>query len=116
MRSGTLAYRSVTGHNPTKSTSRWLGTGAHYGFGAALGAVYGLAAHRTPGLRAGCGLLYGSLVWAVADEGAMPALGLSRGPRELPIGVHLYALAGHWVYGATLEGTMRVLSAELKSL
>jgi hypothetical protein len=47
------------------------------------------------------------LVWAAADEGAMPALGLSRGPRELPWSVHAYALLGHCVFGATLETTLR---------
>jgi uncharacterized membrane protein YagU involved in acid resistance len=104
---GTAVYRSLTGDTPDRRTSRWLGIGAHYAFGATLGVVYALGSNRAPALRAGFGVLYGSLVWAIADEGAMPALGLSRGPRELPLGVHGYALAGHWVYGATLEGFMR---------
>jgi uncharacterized membrane protein YagU involved in acid resistance len=109
VQAGTLVYRSLTGDVPAKSTRRWLGTAAHYGFGGAAGVVYAIASNRAPGLRAGFGVLYGSLVWAVADEGAMPALGLSRGPRDLPIGVHLYALAGHWVYGATLDCALRLL-------
>ncbi len=90
--------------------SRWLGTGAHYAFGAALGVIYAIGSNRAPALRTGWGVLYGSFVWAIADEGAMPALGLSRGPRELPVGVHAYALAGHWAYGAALEGSMRLLT------
>lgn len=107
VQAGTVVYRSLTGHAPDRTTSRWLGTGAHYAFGATLGVVYALGSNRAPALRAGFGVVYGSLVWAIADEGAMPALRLSRGPRELPLGVHAYALAGHWVYGATLEGFMR---------
>jgi uncharacterized membrane protein YagU involved in acid resistance len=109
VQAGTAVYRSVTGRAPDRATGRWLGTGAHYTFGAALGVVYALGSSRAPALRAGFGVFYGSLVWAIADEGAMPALGLSRGPRELPLGVHGYALAGHWVYGATLEGFMRAM-------
>lgn len=109
VQAGTALYRSLTGHAPDRATGRWLGTAAHYTFGAALGVVYAFGSNRAPAVRAGFGVLYGSLVWAIADEGAMPALGLSRGPRELPLGVHAYALAGHWVYGATLEGSMRAM-------
>jgi uncharacterized membrane protein YagU involved in acid resistance len=105
---GTLVYRSLTGHAPDRATGRWLGTGAHYTFGATAGVVYALGSIGAPAVRAGFGVLYGTLIWAAADEGVMPALGLSRGPRELPLGVLGYSLAGHWVYGATLEGFMRV--------
>ena len=80
---------------------------AHYGFSAAVGVCYIVLAQRVPSLRAGFGGLYGALVWAAADEGAMPALGLSRGPRALTPGLHLYSLFGHWVYGATLEAVRR---------
>ncbi len=107
---GTVVYRSLTGHTPDRTTSRWLGTGAHCAFGSALGVVYAVGSNRAPALRTGFGVLYGSLVWAIAYEGAMPALGLSRGPRELPLGVHAYALPGHWLYGSTLEGPMRLLT------
>jgi uncharacterized membrane protein YagU involved in acid resistance len=107
VKAGTVAYRAVAGHNPRRAVQPWLGSAAHYGFGAATGLCYALASDRAPALRTGFGTLYGSLVWAIADEGVMPALGLSRGPRQLPLGVHAYALCGHWVYGATLEAVMR---------
>jgi hypothetical protein len=51
--------------------------------------------------------VFGSIVWAIADETVMPALGLSRGPRELTAGTHVQALAGHWVYGATVDFARR---------
>jgi hypothetical protein len=47
-------------------------------------------------------------VWAIADEAAMPALGLSRGPRQLTRGMHAYSLLGHRMYGATLEAVRRL--------
>ena len=76
---------------------------AHYAFSAAVGVNYMLASERAPELRRGFGTVYGSLVWATADEGAVPALGLSKTPDQIPLGVHAYALGAHWVYGATLE-------------
>jgi uncharacterized membrane protein YagU involved in acid resistance len=112
VQTGTVVYRTMTGEAPPRCARRWLGTAAHYGFGAASGAMYGLLSGSAPDLRAGYGIGYGTLVWAVADEGAIPALGLSRGPGDLPLGVHAYAIAGHWVYGATLEASLRLLLRE----
>ena len=112
---GSEVYRWLTGREPNRETRTWLGSAAHYAFGGTLGVLYGAASHRAPAVRAGFGLLYGTMVWIIADEGAMPALGLSRGPGGLPTGVHAYALAGHWVYGATLEGSMRLLTCSSQS-
>ena len=74
-----------------------------------------LASERAPELRRGFGTVYGSLVWATADEGAVPARGLSKQPGEIPLGVHAYALGAHWVYGATLEGCRRIASSVLEA-
>jgi uncharacterized membrane protein YagU involved in acid resistance len=107
VRSGSAAYEVVTGHPPDPRVKPWLGSAAHYLFGASAGLVYGLLAPRVPSMRSAFGTGYGTLVWAIADEGVIPALGLSRNPRQIPADVHLYALAGHWVYGATLESFRR---------
>lgn len=45
----------------------------------------------------------------VADEGAVPWLGLSKGPTEYPVSTHAYALASHMVYGLTAEFTPRAV-------
>ena len=108
---GTAAFRSVAGYTPGRETQQWLGTAAHYAFSAAVGVNYMLASERAPELRRGFGTVYGSLVWATADEGAVPALGLSKTPDQIPLGVHAYALGGHWVYGATLEACRRIASS-----
>lgn len=104
---GTAVFRSVAGYTPSKEAQQWLGTAAHYAFSAAVGANYLLASEHAPDLRRGYGTIYGSLVWAAADEGVLPAVGLSKQPNQIPIGVHAYALASHWVYGATLEACRR---------
>jgi hypothetical protein len=108
VRVGTVTYRAVTGMTPDRATRSWLGTVVHYAFAGTVGACYAVAAERLPSIRAGYGTAYGTAVWIVADEMIMPLLGLSRGPRQLPAGVHAYALAGHWVYGLTLESALRL--------
>ena len=77
----------------------------HYGFGTAMGALYGTLAElgprevrRHPVL---CGMGFGSMLFAGADEAVVPAVGLSRKLSEVPASSHIYALASHLVYGAT---------------
>lgn len=110
VRVGAAAYRAVTGDEPERSVRPWLGTAAHYGLGLAAGLCYGIAIDRAPWLRAGFGTLYGALVWVVADEGLVPAAGLSRRPLQLSPSVHAFALGGHLAFGAALEGTVRLIS------
>jgi hypothetical protein len=107
-KAGAIVYRAVVGHKPRrKALKRRLGRAMHYAFSAGAGLVYALMADAAPALRAGFGTMFGAIVWAIADEGATPALGLSKGPREIPLDVHLFALCGHGVFGATLEGVTR---------
>jgi putative membrane protein len=112
---GTAAFRTVAGYTPSKETQQWLGTAAHYAFSAAIGVNYLLASEQAPDLRRGYGTVYGSLVWAAADEAVLPAAGLSKKPSAIPMGVHAYALASHWVYGATLEACRRVAAGLLEA-
>ena len=103
VRAGTAAFAAATGETASPPLRNPLGTAAHYGFGAAMGVVYVMMAPRLPRLRIGHGALYGALVWAVADEVLMPALGLSRGPQQLSPRTHAYALGGHVIYGAAVH-------------
>jgi len=112
---GTAAFKSVAGYTPGPETRQWLGTAAHYAFSAAVGVNYLLASERAPELRRGYGTVYGSLVWATAEETAAPALGLSKTPDRVPLGAHAHGLSAHWVYGATLETFRRVASGVLAS-
>ena len=79
------------------------GSLVHYLFGAAAGGVYGMLAEKTPAAWIGFGTLFGSVLWFLADEVAVPALHLSKSPREYPLSTHSSALASHLVYGATTE-------------
>lgn len=110
VRVGTVAYRALTGEEPGRAARTWSGSAVHYAFAASVGACYALASERLPVSRTAHGAAYGTAVWLVADELVMPLLGLSRGPRQLSAGVLAYGLVGHWVYGLTLESSMRTWS------
>ncbi|MFL6210779.1 MAG: DUF1440 domain-containing protein [Pyrinomonadaceae bacterium] len=97
----------------TKSEKEVGGAIAHYAMGVTSGAIYGVAAELWPVSTTGLGLPFGAAVWAGADEGLVPALGLSRSPAEYPLTVHAYAFASHLVYGLTTEVVRRAVRAAL---
>jgi putative membrane protein len=100
---------SVFDQELTRGEKARAGTALHYAFGAATGGLYGAIAELAPVVTAGAGLPYGAVVWLTADEGVVPALGLSKSPAEYPLSIHAYALASHFVYGLTTELVRRAL-------
>jgi hypothetical protein len=80
------------------------GSMVHYGFSAAVGALYGAAAEAYPGTAAMAGLPFGAALWIAADEIGVPLAGLARKPTEYPAYRHVTALASHLVFGLTVEG------------
>lgn len=99
----------VFGHELKESEKKPAGAAVHYAFGSATGGLYGAAAEFVPEVTMGLGLPFGAAFWAVADEGMVPLLGLSKGPTEYPVSTHAYALASHLVYGLTAEVTRRAV-------
>lgn len=85
------------------------GSAIHWALGAGAGAAYGAARGRIPGAGLANGLLFGAAFWAVIDEGANVALGLTPGPTRFPWQTHARGLAGHLVFGVAAEGALRVL-------
>jgi hypothetical protein len=98
-----LVAEEVLHRKLTKREKELGGEIAHYAMGATSGAIYGAMAEVTPLTTIGYGLPFGATVWAVADEGLVPALGLSKSAAAYPLSIHLYALASHLVYGLTTE-------------
>ena len=90
------------GHDLTDDEKQWAGPAVHYAHGSLSAALYGALAEH-PGVRAGAGLPFGAALWLVADEGAVPALGLSKAPWTFPLSVHAYSLVSHLAYGLTTE-------------
>jgi hypothetical protein len=85
------------------------GEAIHYGMGMTSGAIYGAVAEVLPIVRAGNGLLFGAVLWWVADNTLVPAVGLAKKPSAYPPSTHAYALSSHLVYGFVTDTVRRIL-------
>jgi hypothetical protein len=101
--------RNVFGHELQESEKKPAGAVVHYAFGTVTGGLYGALAEVSPQVTMAAGLPFGAAFWLLADEIAVPVLGLSKGATEYPISTHAYALASHFVYGMTAELSRRAL-------
>lgn len=93
----------VLDHELTKPEKKYAGPAVHYAMGGGSAAIYGVAAEFLPQVTAGAGLPFGTAVWLIADEIAVPAFGLSKSPFKYPASTYAYALASHFVYGLSTE-------------
>jgi hypothetical protein len=82
----------------------------HYGYGGAVGALYGGLSEVLPTVKIGLGIPYASLLWLGGAEIALPALGLAKSPTTVSTDKHASALATHFVYGITLDIARRVIN------
>ena len=103
----------LTDQELTKSEKDVAGTALHYAMGATSGALYGAVAEALPQVTAGAGLPFGAAVWVIADEGIVPAVGLSKSPTEYPLSIHAYAFSSHLVFGLTAELVRRALRSAM---
>lgn len=114
MKAADKLSRNVLDRVLSKEQKKKAGPLVHYTFGSAMGALYGVAAELFPNVATrGFGTGFGAVLFAVADEIAVPALGLSGKPTEAPLSAHVYGLVSHVVYGATTEGVRRIAMAAL---
>ena len=74
---------------------------AHFGYGSAVGALFGLVAPRRAAEAAAAGAGFGLLVWTVSYLGLMPTLDLHRPATREPAGRNALMIAAHLVWGAT---------------
>lgn len=103
----------LTHHKIRKENKAAAGEFVHYMMGGSSGAIYGVAAELMPLATAGEGLAFGTIVWAAADNGLVPALGLAEPPTKTPLSTQIYALASHLVYGFVTETVRRAIRAAL---
>jgi uncharacterized membrane protein YagU involved in acid resistance len=92
---GTVGVQHLLGEEQRTQAS----LAAHFAFGVAAGAVYGIAAAPLRPNPVLGGTLFGLLVWSVSYFGWLPAIGLHRGAREEPVGRNLLMIAAHLVWG-----------------
>ena len=108
-----MVSETFFGRKLAEKDKGWAGNAVHYVTGGTSGAVYGLAAELVPRVTAGVGVPFGTAVWLGIDEGAVPLLGLAKGPAEYPVAKHAYALASHFVYGVTTEVVRHALRSSV---
>ena len=103
----------ILGHSLTAREKEIAGPLVHYAVGTTAGAVYGVAAEYQSDVTSLAGLPFGAVFWLVVDEGSLPVLGLAKGPTAYPVGIHVYALASHLVFGLTAEVVRRTVRQAL---
>jgi len=109
MKTADRISKLVQGRHLTKAEKKKASPVVHYAFGALMGAVYGASVEVNPAANALAGIPFGAILFAAADELALPALGLSDKPAAYPLSTHLYGLVSHAVYGVTTETVRRIV-------
>jgi uncharacterized membrane protein YagU involved in acid resistance len=104
-----IVSRTTLGRDVPEGSEVLAGNVVHFVFGGLTGAGYGAMAEVWPVITRGRGLLFGTLVWAAADEAALPLLGLSGPPSRYPLSRHLEGLTAHFVYGVTTDFVRRLI-------
>jgi hypothetical protein len=85
------------------------GTAIHWATGIVAGMNYAALQRYRPEISAGFGVPYGMGMYLVLDELLNPLLGLTPGPAAFPWQAHARGLAGHVVFGAVNDATLKAL-------
>jgi hypothetical protein len=101
----------LLGKPSSKEQNEQVGAAIHWALGIGAGAVYAVLRRRFNAVGRVAGLGFGTAFWAAVDEGLVPALGLTPGPRAFPWQTHARGLAGHLTFGTVTDGALRVLDA-----
>ena len=101
--------RNLLGTELKEGQKESAGTAVQYGYGAAMGALYGGLTELVPTVGMGLGIPYATCLWLFGDEIATAALGIGKKPTETAPAEHATAFASHLVYGVTLDVSRRVL-------
>ena len=102
---GREVYEAVAGEKPSEETKAELSYAVHWGYGAAMGGLYGALRGDEDSLDPLGGLGFGAALWALGDELAVPLLGLSKGATGYPPAQHAHRLGAHLVYGLVAAAT-----------
>ena len=96
---GRIAHETATGEEPPPARKQQLSEGVHWSYGIGVAALYGAVRGRRSIPDAAGGAAFGTLIWALGDEGMVPMLGLSGGPTAYPAEQHVHRLGAHVFYG-----------------
>jgi len=113
VKAANLVSEKITGRKIPADYKPLAGEAVHYGMGATSAAVYGALAEVAPLVTIGNGAAFGTGLWLLADEVAVPAAGLSESPKHIPVTTHVYALVSHLVYGWITETVRQAVRSAL---
>ncbi len=113
VKAANLITEKVAGRKVPADYKPIAGEAVHYGMGASSAAIYGALAEVAPIVTVSKGAGFGTGVWLLADELAVPAAGLSKPVKEIALTTHLYALVSHLVYGWITETVRRAVRRAL---
>ncbi len=97
----------TSGTKPSHEQHQTLTMVAHYGYGAAMGSLFGAAATKWIRPTASTGVLFGLGVWAASYLAFLPAAGLHEPATEESPGRNEMMIAAHVVWGAILGEIIR---------
>lgn len=100
----------IAGVSLSDDERKKAGTRIHWALGIAAGAVYSAIKRDEASISPLRGLGFGTVFWAVMDETVTPALGLTPGPKAFPLQTHARGLAGHLVFGASVDAALALIS------
>jgi uncharacterized membrane protein YagU involved in acid resistance len=105
-----LTHKAGVRHEVGERDMQDLTLVAHFGYGAAVGAAFGLIAPRSPAGAIASGMLFGLTVWVGSYLGWLPAFGVRHAATEDPPARSGIMIAAHLVWGAAAGA---VVSASL---
>jgi len=96
----------LLGRKASDEAGRWHALAAHFGFGAATGALFAL----WPPPSVGKGVVFGLAVWAVSYLGWVPGLRLMPPATRQPARRNAIMIAAHVAWGLALGGVVAGLA------
>lgn len=95
-----LAEKAGVAHDMDETAMENATLGAHVGYGALCGAIFGTFAPKQPAAAVAAGMLFGLGVWVGSYLGMLPALHIRHDAREDPAARNGLMIASHLVWGA----------------
>ena len=96
------AAKAGVGPPPDESERTGLTLAAHFGYGAAMGALYTPLGKKFPLPGILKGVLFGLVVWTASYLALLPMSGMSESGQREPVRRNLMMIAAHIVWGSAM--------------
>jgi len=97
-----LAHRTHVRWHINKKQVKAATVVSHFGYGAAMGVLYGLLFKKVSLPSSVKGVLFGLVVWVASYLGLLPLIGMSESGQREPGKRNLMMIAAHAVWGTTM--------------